>query len=162
MFRVAALVFAVLAMAFAPQLRAQDFSSLEERMTDSEFRAAGLDRLSAEELAALNEWLRSRLNAIPSTAVSKSQEGFKADDGLFASGGDRGDIVSNIAGAFDGWSQGTVLKLANGQWWEITDDRSFSVPETTNPGVTISPAMLGSWLLKVDGYNRSARATRVR
>ena len=162
MFRVAALVFAVLVMAFATPLAAQEFSSLEERMTDSEFRAAGLDRLSPEELASLNEWLRSRLNAIPTTAVSRSQEGFKPDDGLLATGGDRGDIVSSIDGAFDGWSKGTVLKLANGQWWEITDDRSFSIPETNNPGVTISPAMLGSWLLKVDGYNRSARATRVR
>ena len=162
MFRVAALVFAVLCTAFAPQLCAQEFSSLEERMTDSEFRAAGLDRLSPEELASLNAWLHARLNAIPTTAVSRSQEGFKPDDGLLATGGDRGDIVSSIDGAFDGWSKGTVLKLANGQWWEITDDRSFAIPETQNPGVTISPAMLGSWLLKVDGYNRSARATRVR
>ena len=162
MFRVAALVFAVLVMAFATPLAAQEFSSLEERMTDSEFRAAGLDRLSPEELASLNAWLQSRLNAIPNTTVSRSQEGFKPDDGLFASGGDRGDIVSTIDGAFDGWSKGTVLKLANGQWWEITDDRSFAIPETQNPGVTISPAMLGTWLLKVDGDNRSARATRVR
>jgi hypothetical protein len=162
MFRVAVLVFAVLVAAYAPRVCAQEFSSLEERMTDSEFRAAGLDRLSPEELSSLNEWLRSRLNAIPNTTVSRSQEGFKPEDGLLAGGGDRGEIVSSIDGAFDGWSKGTVLKLANGQWWEITDDRSFAIPETMNPGVTISPAMLGSWLLKVDGFNRSARATRVR
>lgn len=162
MFRVAVLVFTVVVLACAPKLRAQEFSSLEERMTDAEFRAAGLDRLSPEELSSLNEWLRARLNAIPATTVSRSQEGFKPDDGLFATGGDRGEIVSTIDGAFDGWNEGTVLKLANGQWWKITDDRSFSVPETNNPGVTISPAMLGSWLLKVEGYNRTARATRVR
>jgi len=28
--------------------------------------------------------------------------------------------------------------------------------------VTVEPAMMGSWLLKVEGYNRALRATRVR
>ena len=43
-----------LAAAFsAGMAQAQTFSSLEERMTESEFRAAGLDKLSEEELAAL-------------------------------------------------------------------------------------------------------------
>src|SRR5688572_10963425 len=36
------------------------FSSLEERMSHADFKAAGLDKLTPEELAALNEWLRQR------------------------------------------------------------------------------------------------------
>ena len=159
MFRFAAAEFC---LAFATAAVSQDFSSLEELMTDAEFRAAGLDRLSPEELASLNAWLVSRLNAIPNTTVSPSQQGFKADDGLFAGGGDRSEVVSSVDGAFDGWGKGTVVKLANGQWWEVTDDASFAIPETLNPGVTIKPAMLGSWLMKVDGYNRTARVTRIR
>jgi len=55
-----------------------------------------------------------------------------------------------------------VLKLENGQWWQVTESQSFSVPEMQNPTVTISPAMLGSWLITVEGYNRSARVTRIR
>ena len=34
-------------------------STLEERMSQSDFRAAGLDHLSPEQLKYLNEWLRT-------------------------------------------------------------------------------------------------------
>ena len=39
-------------------LAQERFSSVEERMTGKEFKASGLDKLSDEELAALNSWLR--------------------------------------------------------------------------------------------------------
>jgi hypothetical protein len=38
----------------------QAFSSLEEQMTGAEFKATGLEKLSADELAALNNWVRGR------------------------------------------------------------------------------------------------------
>jgi hypothetical protein len=162
MFRTAVLAFFLSCLALSTGAGAQEFSSVEERMTDAEFRGAGLDKLTPEELEQLNGWLRSRLNAIPTTEVSRSQEGFKADDGLFSTGGDRGEIVSRVDGVFDGWNRNTVLKLENGQWWQVTESTSFAVPEMQSPTVTISPAMLGSWLMKVEGYNRSARVTRIR
>ena len=37
----------------------EQFSSIEERMTGKEFSETGLVKLTPEELAALNEWLRS-------------------------------------------------------------------------------------------------------
>ena len=43
----------------ASLLAAEGFSSLEEQMTGKEFTAAGLDKLSAEELAVLNAWVRA-------------------------------------------------------------------------------------------------------
>lgn len=159
MLRAVLFAAALLVSATAP---AQDFSSLEERMSDGEFRGAGLDKLTPEELARLNDWLRTRLNEIPTTPVPRSQVGFKPDDGLFSTGGDHGDVVSRIDGPFEGWKRNTVIKLENGQWWRVDDSQSFAVPSMQNPVVTISPAMLGSWLLKVDGYNRTARVTRVR
>lgn len=162
MFRTAVLALLLLSLALPTCVLAQEFSSLEERMSDAEFRGAGLDKLTPEELEQLNGWLRSRLNAIPTTAVSPSQQGFKADDGLFSTGGDRSEIVSRVDGVFDGWNRNTVLKLENGQWWQVTESQSFAVPEMQSPTVTISPAMLGSWLMKVEGYNRSARVTRIR
>jgi hypothetical protein len=141
---------------------ADEFSSLEEKMSDDEFRSAGLDKLTPEELAALNAWLRTRVGSDIAYTRSADQAGFRSS-GLFGeSGGEGGPITSRIMGEFDGWSRGSVLKLENGQWWEIVDSASFSVPSMMNPVVTIEPAMLGSWLLKVEGYNRSARVTRVR
>ncbi len=140
--------------------RAAEFSSLEERMSEQEFREAGLDKLSADELARLNDWLRARMTA-PQTAQA-DRTGFKPTGGLLGDNGDARVITSRVKGEFTGWNRGTVLELENGQAWEITDSNSFSVPAMQSPGVTIEPAMLGSWLIKVQGFNRSARATRVR
>jgi len=67
--------------AFAPgetAFAAETFSTLEERMTDEEFRAAGLDRLSAEELANLNAWL-ARRNVSTRPAPAGGSQGFKPD-----------------------------------------------------------------------------------
>ena len=139
---------------------AQEFSSLEERMSDAEFRGAGLDRLTPEELERLNQWLRTRIGYIPNTAAPGGV-GFRSDS-LLGGDGDRSEVVSRIDGAFDGWSEGTVIKLQNGQWWEVTEPQSFNVKEMQSPGVTIKPKLLGSWLMQVDGYNRSVRVTRIR
>lgn len=159
MLRAALMLFA---LSFAATAGAQEFSSLEERMSDAEFRAAGLDRLSPEELASLNEWLRTRLTA-QQAAAARSGEGFRASDGLFNDDSmDRGDVESRYAGTFTGWSQGSVIKLENGQEWKINEPASFRVPPVESPMISIKPALLGSWLMKVEGYNRSVRVVRVR
>ena len=158
--RLRSFIFTLLAALLLPfAAGAQEFSSLEERMSDAEFRAAGLDRLSPEELEQLNQWLRTRIGTIPNTAAPGGG-GFKSDS--FFGDGNRTEVVSRIDGAFDGWSEGTVIKLQNGQWWEVNEPQSFDVNEMQSPGVTIKPKMLGSWLLQVEGYNRSVRVTRVR
>jgi hypothetical protein len=36
----------------------QPFSTVEEQMTGKEFNAAGLEKLTPDELSALNEWIR--------------------------------------------------------------------------------------------------------
>jgi hypothetical protein len=155
------IVGALVALCLAGSVAAAGFSSLEERMSEQEFRAAGLDKLSPEELAALNEWLRTRAGAL-GTGAGGDDVGFRRGGGLLGDNGDAEPIGTYIVGTFTGWSPGTILELSNGQAWEILDDRGFSVGAIENPAVTIKPAMLGSWLLQVDGYNRTARVRRVR
>lgn len=152
---------ACFALSLARGAGAQDFSSLEERMSDAEFRAAGLDRLTPEELEQLNQWLRTRIGYIPTTAAPAGGVGFKSSS-LLGDDGDRSEIVSRIDGEFDGWAEGTVIKLQNGQWWEVSEPQEFDVRVMQSPGVTIKPKLLGSWLMQVEGYNRSVRVTRIR
>src|SRR5207342_2835934 len=64
---VVTLLLAIFGLA-ANSASAAGFSSLEERMSQSEFHAAGLDKLSPAELNALNEWLRAH-NATTTTLV---------------------------------------------------------------------------------------------
>lgn len=149
--------------AFAPggsAHAAETFSTLEERMTDEEFRAAGLDRLSAEELANLNAWL-ARRNVSTRPAPAGGSQGFKPD-GLFGDSGDRGRVVSRATSDQDEIGVGTIVALENGQSWRITDGNLSLSGGLAGRTVTVEPAMMGSWLLKVEGYNRALRATRVR
>ncbi|MDE2002625.1 MAG: hypothetical protein KGJ25_03745 [Betaproteobacteria bacterium] len=70
-------------------------------------------------------------------------------------------ITSHIPGHFQGWDPGTVITLANGQVWQITDDTSAAY-ELDNPRVTVRRAALGSFMLDIEGARRTPRARRLR
>lgn len=166
------LVFAVSAIFLViPALAAaQSFSSLEERMTYQEFRAAGLEKLSPDELAALNDWLRKELPqaaaAAPSTAAGTTAPPVEDRRGFPASASDQGpdeDIVSRIVGAFHGWTDKQVFTLENGQVWQIQDTRaSLAGVDLMNPKVTFSRSIISGWYMKVEGYNSRAKAVRIK
>ena len=151
-----------LALGLASLAHGQSFSSLEERMSAADFRRAGLDKLSDEELAALNDWLSRHATEGPSTAPQTDTTGFPSA-GFFSSepGSDR--IVSNIVGSFSGWNgAGDLITLANGQVWRVTDSSTRLRVQLSAPRVTIERNALGGWQLRVDGYNTRARVIRVR
>ena len=109
--------FVVLAILFIPALAfGQQFSSLEERMSSSEFAAAGLDKLSPEELARLNEWLRGNVGRAAVTDAPPA-----ADRIGFREGTVTGVVSSQIDGEFTGWNGKTKFKLKNGQVWQQID-----------------------------------------
>jgi hypothetical protein len=143
---------------------AQGFSTLEEQMTGKEFTAAGLDKLSGQELAALNAWIQSRTpealaaasaGAASTTLVTtEDRRGFDDDE-------DRKQINSRIVGRFNGWDGETVFKLENGMIWEQVDDDKFYVKEIENPVVIIDPSMFGRWHLSIEGHDSECRVKRI-
>jgi hypothetical protein len=44
---------------------------LQQQMSPTEFKAAGLDKLSAQELATLNRWLQGKVEAATTQAVAR-------------------------------------------------------------------------------------------
>jgi hypothetical protein len=150
---------------FLVSVHAQDFSSLEERMSAAEFRAAGLDKLSPEELARLNAWLEANLPRDGGTPVSAPPSPGDDRRGLRDVYDSSDAIVSRIDGEFTGWDgsghRKTRFILQNGQIWEQIDTSIFSL-RADDPVVTIEPAMMDSWLLRVEGSNRTVRVRRVR
>lgn len=134
---------------------AQEFSSLEERMSAREFREAGLEKLSPEELAALNAWLQREVAGIAQSApAAVDRTGFRENTiGV--------EVVSRVVGEFTGWVKGTRFTLENGQVWEVVDVDRFSakVPDAT---VRIRPGSFGSWFISVEGYNSQTRVKRIR
>lgn len=147
-------------------VQAQSFSSLEERMSAAEFRAAGLDKLSPEELEALNAWLRAKGVSGPSFGTMAPAPAPMDDRrGFPISMGDNGDgpIVSRIVGEFRGWDgAGTEITLENGQVWKSTDPAARLKVKLNDPAVVIRPGVLNAWFLQVEGYNAKVRVIRVK
>jgi hypothetical protein len=143
-------------------LQAQDFSSLEERMSAAEFRAAGLDKLSPEELAALNAWLRGRTAGRPAPAGGALAPAPAQDRIGFHDTTEERMVVSRIVGQFTGWDGKTRFELENGQVWQQAESATLKGISVDSPAVTIEPAFLGSWLLRVDGFNQRVRVRRIK
>jgi len=166
-------------------LQARD---LKSEMSAQAFTAAGLHRLSAEELKALNDYLSAGASAGSSAAVaapasagpsasasavvtapvSAVQPALAAQPldqrGLeqVRSANDKSPIESRILGPFRGWDGNTRFELENGQVWEQIDrGESYSV-RRESPQVIIIPGMMGTWFLKLSDANGRARVKRVR
>lgn len=162
------LMVAVLMACAAPAALAQQ--ALEQQMTAGEFRAAGLDKLSAEELANLNRWLQGQVQEETSVAVEQAREEGRQQArreaeaeavGRRPAPASEGPIQSSIVGKFNGFSNGRRYTLANGQVWEQTDSAKLDGTHLTDPGVTITPGFFGTWYLRIEGYNTRAKVRRV-
>jgi hypothetical protein len=162
-------LFGVTTLAFA---QSQSFSSLEERMSAKDFRAAGLDKLSEAELAALNAWIeRSVRLADPAVAAAVAQGQVPAaaaaaapaaaDSTVGFENARREKVVSSIAGTFKGWFGHTRFELDNGQVWQQVEEDRYDM-NAQSPTVTIEPGSFSSWRLKVEGYNRTTLVKRIK
>ena len=156
-----------------PLCAAEGFSTLEEQMSGKEFTAAGLDKLTPQELEALNQWIRSRslatlegpASAAPAAATAAAaaqepagdQRGFRSEK----EEEDRSPITSRIVGKFSGWDGESVFKLENGMIWEQADNDKFYIREVENPVAIIEPGIFGTWRLHIEGYNSECRVKRI-
>jgi hypothetical protein len=149
-------------------IAAEGFSSLEEQMSGKEFTATGLDKLTPEELEALNNWLRNHSVATldqPKSGsypvVSSKEEDARGFTYKKDSETDRSPITSRVKGSFTGWNGHTVFTLENGMIWEQSDKEKFYIREVQNPEITIKPGMFGTWRLTVEGHNSACRVKRI-
>jgi hypothetical protein len=133
---------------------AQQFSSLEERMSAADFKAAGLDKLTPQELQHLNTWLRNHEKVKAVTA--SGQPVFYPDNQP------RDKFTTHLVGHFRGWTGHSEFTLDNGQVWKQAESGAYSCPDIDNPEITIKPMVLGSWLMYVQGCNQSVRVERVK
>jgi hypothetical protein len=154
----ASLLSLSLALAVSPA-QAQTFSSLEERMSARDFREAGLEKLSPEELARLNAWLAANGLAGPATAAPAQEE----DRRGFRERLDTREIDARVAGTFTGWAGVTEITLDNGQVWRVTDPNSrLRTGPVESPRVTLRAGALGGWWMIVEGFNTRAPVERIR
>ena len=150
---------------------AQEAPPIERAMTAEEFKAAGLDKLSAEELARLNTWLNRRVAEQASAAVAAASEQAREEGrkevieknrGFFHFGKSE-PIEATMVGEFNGFGRGRTYVLDNGQEWKQTNDASLAGVRRTDPKVRIKPGLIGNaWYLQIEGFNTAALVERTK
>ncbi|CAH0222274.1 MULTISPECIES: hypothetical protein [Stenotrophomonas] len=143
---------------------------LQQQMSAAEFKAAGLDKLNAAELATLNRWLQGKVEAATTEAVAAVREEAREEGrqevivknrGFFDFGSNE-PISGVLQGEFRGFGKGRIYVLDNGQQWEQTDTTSVSGVRKQSPKVSISPGVMGVWYLKVEGVNTQPKVRRTK
>ncbi len=134
---------------------------IEQQMTREEFRNAGLEKLSAEELARLNAWLNRAVVQESRKAVAEARrEDSSRGLGLFNSGE---AFEARLVGRFNGFEHGRTYTLDNGQVWQQTDNARMYGVKLDNPTVQLRPGLIGSsWFMRVDNRAVNAKVKRIK
>lgn len=186
LFRTVALV-ALAGVSVVPLCAAENVA-LRTLLSPEEFHRAGLDKLTQEELAFLEERLAQTAPApvaaaTPMVAPVADAPAARAADAAGAGALPQGEaafgregqlhaavekqqsvpaqVRSRIPGKFTGWEGGAIFRLENGQVWRQVDDSQFAV-NLENPVVVIEKGMMGAFFLHVDGYGSRAKVKRVK
>lgn len=141
-------------------------ADLQGQMSQDQFRASGLHKLSAAELASLNAWLQGTLQQATTQVRDQAmeagrQEVITKNRGFLSFDSDE-PITAVLPGRFTGFAKGRQYTLDNDQVWEQTDDASISGARLDNPTVRIVPGIIGSWSMQVDGFNTRAKVRRIK
>lgn len=148
------LLFTLLVLASGNALAQSSGSgSLRERMGAEQFKAAGLDKLSAEELKQLDNWITGVKTVVVEKVVEKQVE--KPAEDL-------SDIRSALVGEFRGWRGYTEFTLANGQVWMQAAPGELYTSKLTNPKVLLVHSGFSGWKLQVEGYNSWVKVRRIK
>jgi hypothetical protein len=155
------LLAALLALALAPAAAAQD--AIEKQMTPEEFKAAGLDKLTPEELTRLNAWLNRTIGVETEKAAVVAKKKVEDDNRGFFNFGSTEPVVSKMTGEFRGFARHREYTLENGDVWKQIDDASLAGVRLSAPEVRITPSLVGNtWYLAVTGYNTRAKVQRIK
>ena len=133
---------AMLALTLVASVFAEEdnrFPGVEGLMTDQEYQAAGLDKLSDAERKALNEWL-IRYTAFEAPEIRETAEEVKQAEQDFS-------ITATVKEPFNGWSGKNVFYLDNGQVWKQRTAGRFYYSGDANE-VVIRKNFLGFYVME--------------
>jgi hypothetical protein len=120
----------------AAAARQEMSGDVQQMMTPEEFKAAGLSKLSPDELAKLNAWLQGYRQVTEQAAEKKAtarSERTKLDV-----------LVSRVDGTFNGLTGRTIIHLEDGTVWKQAnaDDR-YRPRVTDHPGAAVIHGVFG-------------------
>lgn len=143
---------------------AQPFPGLQKLMNQTELRKTGVNKLSRDELDALNKWLSDYMNHSKNNIGSGPADMSREDSGQVFNQRIRHEprlIVSQIDGDFNGWSKNTVFHLKNGQVWQQRYDANLNY-RAVNPKVEIRKNFFGFYVLHIIGTSYQVGVRRIK
>ncbi|HEY1794291.1 MAG TPA: hypothetical protein VGG34_15355 [Opitutaceae bacterium] len=164
----------ILALACLPAVRADE--PFTKGLSQADFEAAGLGKLTPGELARLDALVGSRqagavaktrdetarvvTEKVKAEALRQQSEGIVDRMKVILKPGTRIEYTSldaEIAPPFREWEKGTVFHLSNGQLWVATDadDVYFGPPIKKPAHVKIIPGSMGSFFIDIEGCGRA-------
>ena len=177
-------VFVFLMMAASPTLA--EMPPLKDIMSETEFDQTGMDKLSEDELQALQEWLEVFIDRDAASVMrnyrreqKRLRQNSATDSGGSSSNSEAGRsastkstketrnryavVESHILGEFNGWSANTRFVLANGQVWENRRKESQRrTKSVTNPKVVIDRNLFGKYVMNIPELGLSIQVRRVK
>lgn len=117
-------------------------------MPAEEFEAAGLSKLTAEERAKLDEFIRSYVSSSTEKAATAAVEEAVKENKVQRK--EPEVIQSNIVGRFSGYDGRSRFTLANGQVWRQSQQVSRKFPPIDSPPVLITKGKWG-WRMYIAG-----------
>lgn len=121
--------------------------SIQKMMSPEEFKAAGLNKLSHEELEKLNAWLQGYRESTEKITEKKTEKRVAASQSFFH----HDPIVSRVDGSFAGLKGHTVIKLEDGTVWKQANlDDHWGPSPIDHPGAAVIWAGLG-YKMRIQG-----------
>jgi hypothetical protein len=119
--------------------REQPSGGIQQMMTPEEFKAAGLNKLSPEELQKLDAWLQGYREVAEKKGQARAER-TKMDL-----------LVSRVDGTFNGLTGRTVIRLEDGTVWKQAnaDDR-FRPKVTDHPAAAVIHGIFG-YKMQIEG-----------
>jgi hypothetical protein len=121
----------------------EEAADIQKMMSPGEFKGAGLNKLSSEELERLNAWLKGyRETAVKAAETKATKEGRRKID----------VIVSRVVGPFYGLTGNTIITLEDGSKWKQANknDRNKG-PGLENLGCAVFNAGLFGYKMRIQG-----------
>ena len=117
-------------------------ASIQQLMSPEEFRAAGLNKLSPDELQKLDAWLQGyRETTEKKTEKKVKQSFFKFGE----------PILSRVDGSFGGLKGRTLIKLEDGTVWKQANiDDHYGPSPIDHPGAEVVHTGLG-YKMRIQG-----------
>ena len=116
--------------------------SIQQMMTPEEFKAAGLGKLTPDELQKLDAWLQGYRQVTEQAAEKKAAKSSRTKMDL---------IVSRVDGTFYGLTGRTIIRLEDGTVWKQAnaDDRYRSTV-TDHPAAAVIHGIFG-YKMRLEG-----------